>query len=253
MIVQPSLSLSFHGSCNVFPTGGIPAPVYFGALIDSTCLKWSVKKCGGRGACRIYDSAMYRYAQTINIETQLTAYVNFEVFGRHSTKNRSYFYCLSILRFIFLGLITCLSGSSYFFIIAVIIILRRQFQKPQQDTETQSTKIARQIELQTSPKPAEDQPRTSKALKAVPEDGARGAAKLEDGADVNGTKVLVKVAEANTTETTAEIASCPNGKVDLEISELKSEVEAKQMDKDGLDHQMDDTKEVKVETPGSDT
>uniref|UniRef100_A0A3Q3KU30 Solute carrier organic anion transporter family member n=1 Tax=Mastacembelus armatus TaxID=205130 RepID=A0A3Q3KU30_9TELE len=36
--------------------GGIPAPVYFGALIDSTCLKWSIKKCGGRGACRIYDS-----------------------------------------------------------------------------------------------------------------------------------------------------------------------------------------------------
>uniref|UniRef100_A0A3B5M998 Solute carrier organic anion transporter family member n=1 Tax=Xiphophorus couchianus TaxID=32473 RepID=A0A3B5M998_9TELE len=29
--------------------GGIPAPVYFGALIDSTCLKWSIKKCGGRG------------------------------------------------------------------------------------------------------------------------------------------------------------------------------------------------------------
>uniref|UniRef100_A0A665X7P5 Solute carrier organic anion transporter family member n=1 Tax=Echeneis naucrates TaxID=173247 RepID=A0A665X7P5_ECHNA len=43
--------------------GGIPAPVYFGALIDSTCLKWSIKKCGGRGACRIYDSEMYRYQQ----------------------------------------------------------------------------------------------------------------------------------------------------------------------------------------------
>uniref|UniRef100_A0A8C9YAN1 Solute carrier organic anion transporter family member n=1 Tax=Sander lucioperca TaxID=283035 RepID=A0A8C9YAN1_SANLU len=42
--------------------GGLPAPVYFGALIDSTCLKWSVKKCGGRGTCRIYDSEMYRYA-----------------------------------------------------------------------------------------------------------------------------------------------------------------------------------------------
>lgn len=35
--------------------------MYFGALIDSTCLKWSVKKCGGRGVCRIYDSDMYRY------------------------------------------------------------------------------------------------------------------------------------------------------------------------------------------------
>uniref|UniRef100_A0A8C1BLG0 Solute carrier organic anion transporter family member n=1 Tax=Cyprinus carpio carpio TaxID=630221 RepID=A0A8C1BLG0_CYPCA len=40
--------------------GGIPAPVYFGALIDSTCLKWRVKRCGGRGACRMYDSNMYR-------------------------------------------------------------------------------------------------------------------------------------------------------------------------------------------------
>uniref|UniRef100_A0A8C9R4N3 Solute carrier organic anion transporter family member n=1 Tax=Scleropages formosus TaxID=113540 RepID=A0A8C9R4N3_SCLFO len=30
--------------------GGIPAPVYFGALIDLTCLKWGTKKCGGRGA-----------------------------------------------------------------------------------------------------------------------------------------------------------------------------------------------------------
>lgn len=43
--------------------GGIPAPVYFGALIDSTCLKWSIKKCGGRGACRIYDADMYRYGR----------------------------------------------------------------------------------------------------------------------------------------------------------------------------------------------
>lgn len=40
--------------------GGIPAPVYFGALIDSACLKWSIKKCGGLGACRIYESNKYR-------------------------------------------------------------------------------------------------------------------------------------------------------------------------------------------------
>ncbi|KAI4899807.1 hypothetical protein NFI96_013760 [Prochilodus magdalenae] len=71
--------------------GGIPAPVYFGALIDSTCLKWGMKKCGGRGACRMYNSDMYRV--------------------------------------IFLGLITCLSGSSYFFVIAVIVLLRKQFRK----------------------------------------------------------------------------------------------------------------------------
>ncbi|XP_065130799.1 solute carrier organic anion transporter family member 1C1-like isoform X1 [Paramisgurnus dabryanus] len=40
--------------------GGIPAPIYFGALIDSTCLKWGNRKCGGRGACRIYDIHTFR-------------------------------------------------------------------------------------------------------------------------------------------------------------------------------------------------
>uniref|UniRef100_A0A3Q4HY60 Solute carrier organic anion transporter family member n=1 Tax=Neolamprologus brichardi TaxID=32507 RepID=A0A3Q4HY60_NEOBR len=89
--------------------GGIPAPVYFGALIDSTCLKWSMKSCGGRGACRIYNSDMYRI--------------------------------------IFLGLITCISGSSYFFTIAVIILLRRQFRKPEKDTDKQEQKASKDFEL----------------------------------------------------------------------------------------------------------
>ncbi|XP_051547108.1 solute carrier organic anion transporter family member 1C1-like [Myxocyprinus asiaticus] len=40
--------------------GGIPPPIYFGALIDRTCLKWGVKRCGGKGACRIYDSGAFR-------------------------------------------------------------------------------------------------------------------------------------------------------------------------------------------------
>ncbi|XP_033880536.2 solute carrier organic anion transporter family member 1C1-like isoform X1 [Acipenser ruthenus] len=40
--------------------GGIPAPIYFGALIDSTCIKWGTKKCGGRGACRMYDNISFR-------------------------------------------------------------------------------------------------------------------------------------------------------------------------------------------------
>ncbi|MBN3311731.1 SO1C1 protein, partial [Atractosteus spatula] len=71
--------------------GGIPAPVYFGALIDSTCLKWGIKKCGGRGACRMYNSNMYRH--------------------------------------VFLGLIASLSGLSYFFTIAEIVLLRKQFGK----------------------------------------------------------------------------------------------------------------------------
>ncbi|KAM4747523.1 solute carrier organic anion transporter family member 1C1-like [Rhinophrynus dorsalis] len=40
--------------------GGIPAPIYFGALIDKTCLKWGTKLCGGRGACRMYDADSFR-------------------------------------------------------------------------------------------------------------------------------------------------------------------------------------------------
>uniref|UniRef100_A0A8C6X3J3 Solute carrier organic anion transporter family member n=1 Tax=Naja naja TaxID=35670 RepID=A0A8C6X3J3_NAJNA len=40
--------------------GGIPAPVYFGAVIDKTCLKWGSKPCGQKGSCRIYDAVQYR-------------------------------------------------------------------------------------------------------------------------------------------------------------------------------------------------
>ncbi|XP_061578729.1 solute carrier organic anion transporter family member 1C1-like [Cololabis saira] len=39
---------------------GIPAPIYFGAIIDTTCLKWGYKTCGETGACRIYDTSSYR-------------------------------------------------------------------------------------------------------------------------------------------------------------------------------------------------
>ncbi|KAH1186450.1 hypothetical protein KIL84_019199 [Mauremys mutica] len=39
---------------------GVPAPVYFGVSIDTTCLKWGSKRCGGRGACRLYDSNAFR-------------------------------------------------------------------------------------------------------------------------------------------------------------------------------------------------
>uniref|UniRef100_A0A8C2W477 Solute carrier organic anion transporter family member n=1 Tax=Chinchilla lanigera TaxID=34839 RepID=A0A8C2W477_CHILA len=40
---------------------GIPAPVYFGVLIDTSCLKWGFKRCGSRGSCRLYDSYAFRY------------------------------------------------------------------------------------------------------------------------------------------------------------------------------------------------
>uniref|UniRef100_A0A670KL65 Solute carrier organic anion transporter family member n=1 Tax=Podarcis muralis TaxID=64176 RepID=A0A670KL65_PODMU len=44
----------------VFHVAGIPSPIYFGAMIDTTCLKWGTKSCGGEGACRMYDSDTYR-------------------------------------------------------------------------------------------------------------------------------------------------------------------------------------------------
>uniref|UniRef100_A0A8C3VD34 Solute carrier organic anion transporter family member n=1 Tax=Catharus ustulatus TaxID=91951 RepID=A0A8C3VD34_CATUS len=40
--------------------GGLPAPIYFGALIDKTCLKWGTKSCGGSGSCRVYDTKEFR-------------------------------------------------------------------------------------------------------------------------------------------------------------------------------------------------
>uniref|UniRef100_A0A8C6VN15 Solute carrier organic anion transporter family member n=1 Tax=Naja naja TaxID=35670 RepID=A0A8C6VN15_NAJNA len=39
---------------------GIPSPIYFGAMIDTACLKWGTKACGGIGACRMYDTDTYR-------------------------------------------------------------------------------------------------------------------------------------------------------------------------------------------------
>ncbi|XP_074839830.1 solute carrier organic anion transporter family member 1C1-like isoform X2 [Carettochelys insculpta] len=40
--------------------GGLPAPIYFGALLDQTCLRWGTKKCGGSGSCRVYDTKAFR-------------------------------------------------------------------------------------------------------------------------------------------------------------------------------------------------
>ncbi|CAM9470625.1 unnamed protein product [Lampetra fluviatilis] len=38
-----------------------PCPLFFGAAIDSTCLKWTSSGCSGRGSCRLYDIKSYRY------------------------------------------------------------------------------------------------------------------------------------------------------------------------------------------------
>ncbi|XP_068440350.1 solute carrier organic anion transporter family member 1C1-like [Clinocottus analis] len=56
-----SLALGFHALATR-TLAGIPAPIYFGAIIDTTCLKWGQKRCGGVGACRIYNTTSYRKA-----------------------------------------------------------------------------------------------------------------------------------------------------------------------------------------------
>nr|XP_044995444.1 solute carrier organic anion transporter family member 1A2 isoform X2 [Jaculus jaculus] len=56
---EKSLGVGVHAFCTrIF--AGIPAPIYFGALVDSTCLHWGTLKCGKKGACRIYDSTNFR-------------------------------------------------------------------------------------------------------------------------------------------------------------------------------------------------
>lgn len=50
-------------TCNIIKDyflGGIPPPIYFGALIDRACLKWGKKRCGGQGACRLYNAETFR-------------------------------------------------------------------------------------------------------------------------------------------------------------------------------------------------
>ncbi|KAL6116978.1 uncharacterized protein ACO6RY_14862 [Pungitius sinensis] len=183
--------------------GGLPAPVYFGAMIDSTCLKWSIKKCGGRGACRIYDSNMYRI--------------------------------------IFLGLITCLSGSSYFFITAVIVILRRQFLRPEQQIQTQERIASTLIDLQTTSKLPVDHlglPKTPKSHHAIKVWG-RMATELEEGGEIHRKEQLPQdgrlssLSNMQDTEllkslTQTTVAPPPSEKAKVEIDGLKSELEMKE-------------------------
>ncbi|XP_074482145.1 solute carrier organic anion transporter family member 1C1 [Sebastes fasciatus] len=186
--------------------GGLPAPVYFGALIDSTCLKWSIKKCGGRGACRIYNSEMYRI--------------------------------------IFLGLITSLSGSSYFFVIAVIVLLRRQFRKSERGIETQDTKASKAIELRATLNPTEDQPgapKTPKSLQA-PKVWVRIATELEEGEEVLRTEQLLRDGGYTNnilTETTVEFTPLPSEEAKIEMDGLEPGDEVKE----GKDEVCKETKE----------
>ncbi|XP_034019483.1 solute carrier organic anion transporter family member 1C1-like [Thalassophryne amazonica] len=183
-----SLALGIH-TLAVRTLGGIPAPVYFGALIDSTCLRWSVKHCGSRGVCRIYDSDMYR--------------------------------------FVFLGLISCLSGSSYFFMIVVIVLLRKQFRKPELEMETQEPEDSKVIELHTTSFQPVQRPELPHTLSVQ----VMMATKVEEGMEVQLTQ------EGNTfhihqdeklnpkylTESTVEFSISQSEVAKIEIDEVKSE------------------------------
>lgn len=101
---------------------GIPSPIYFGALIDRTCLKWGTKLCGGRGACRLYDTHAFR-----------------------ST---------------FLGLTAGIRAPSFIFLLAFIFMVKKKFSKEKgNEEENEATKPANpenggkgapEIERQTS-------------------------------------------------------------------------------------------------------
>ncbi|XP_067345994.1 solute carrier organic anion transporter family member 1C1-like isoform X1 [Channa argus] len=174
--------------------GGIPAPMYFGALIDSTCLKWSVKACGGRGACRLYDSDMYRI--------------------------------------IFLGLITCLSGSSYFFIIAVIVLLRRQFQKPEQGT--QQPKVSKDIELKISSCPTEGQTTASATptLSQGQKVSVMVVVNLEDGREIHRLEQFSQGGSLISTKHTQEphqSETLTSTTVETEVDGLKPEKQVKEV------------------------
>ncbi|CAH7431029.1 solute carrier organic anion transporter family member 1A5 [Phodopus roborovskii] len=84
---EKSLGIGLHAFCTrIF--AGIPAPIYFGALIDRTCLHWGTLKCGKPGACRIYDIHNFR-------------------------------------RF-YLGLPAALRGSSFFPAVFILILIRKR-------------------------------------------------------------------------------------------------------------------------------
>ncbi|XP_063164277.1 solute carrier organic anion transporter family member 1B3-like isoform X2 [Candoia aspera] len=68
--------------------GGIPAPVYFGAVIDKSCLKWARTPCGQKGACRLYDAAQYRYSfygltLGLRVPSYLLAFIFFLLVKKH--------------------------------------------------------------------------------------------------------------------------------------------------------------------------
>nr|XP_004664435.1 solute carrier organic anion transporter family member 1B3 [Jaculus jaculus]XP_044995464.1 solute carrier organic anion transporter family member 1B3 [Jaculus jaculus] len=75
-----SLAMGLH-SLVIRTLGGILTPIYYGALIDKTCLKWSFTSCGKRGACRIYSSELFgKTYLTLNTSLKFSSLVLYIVF-----------------------------------------------------------------------------------------------------------------------------------------------------------------------------
>ncbi|EMP25016.1 Solute carrier organic anion transporter family member 1A6 [Chelonia mydas] len=89
---------------------GIPSPIYFGALIDTTCLKWGTLSCGGEGACRMYDIVTYRW--------------------------------------LYLGLPAILRGLSYIPCVLILLILKKQLKSSEEKSLNSSPMATEVIEEQ---------------------------------------------------------------------------------------------------------
>uniref|UniRef100_A0A3Q1N7T3 Solute carrier organic anion transporter family member n=1 Tax=Bos taurus TaxID=9913 RepID=A0A3Q1N7T3_BOVIN len=100
---EKSLGVGLHAFCTRV-LAGIPAPIYFGALVDSTCLHWGTLKCGESGACRIYDSNSFRY--------------------------------------IYLGIPAALRGSSYIPAFLILFILRK-YRLPGENASSETMLVAK--------------------------------------------------------------------------------------------------------------
>ncbi|KAM8973838.1 solute carrier organic anion transporter family member 1A2-like [Pelodytes ibericus] len=73
--------------------GGIPSPIYFGAFIDTTCIKWGTTSCGEPGACRMYDAETYRYIffgvpSVLRFVSYIPCVVILYVLSREASRNK---------------------------------------------------------------------------------------------------------------------------------------------------------------------
>lgn len=112
--------------------GGIPPPIYFGALVDRTCLKWGLKRCGGQGACRLYDSQAFRYSHLNSTDKWMDGWMDFIITSVPSLP----------CRITFLGLVYCLYGLANM----LWVVLYLQLSKRQKKLELRSQAKATALE-----------------------------------------------------------------------------------------------------------